>query len=156
LHPRNLFLLGALSWVLFGCQSTDTSGLPRVYLESRMGNMRDLETVEIKSSQGSVEIPVAKAPILVETDIARVDLVQVELGKALAFTLRTRGQLRLLQGSAGNLGSRMVVTVGGEPIGVRRIDRPIQNGILYVFAMVPDSELPALVERINEALKSLG
>ncbi|MGB0372272.1 MAG: hypothetical protein ACPGN3_13145 [Opitutales bacterium] len=152
-----LSIISCLSVGLFmiGCGSTDSSSLPRVYIESRMGNMRDLENLEVKTDQGNISIPVATSPILVETDIARVDMVQVELGKALAFTLKKRGQLRLMQTTGSNLGGRLVVSVGGEPIGVRRIDGPINNGVLYVFAMVPDSELPELVSRINEALKAL-
>ena len=129
--------------------------MPRVFVESRLGNMSDLEEMVVRTQSGEIRVPVAKSPILTERDVARVDLVKVELGMALAFKLRNRGQLRLMQASSGNLGGRLVITVGGEPIAIRRVDGPITDGVLFAFVNAPDEELPELVTRINDSLKSL-
>lgn len=151
----SLFFVSALSLILFsGCETSKGGGdTPRVFLESRLGNMSDLEELVVQTEIGEIAVPVSKTPIISEVDVARVDLVQVELGKALAFTLRKRGQLRLMQASSGNLGGRLVITIGGEPIGIRRIDGPINDGVLFAFVNTPDEELPDLVTRINDSLK---
>ena len=151
-------LLFAFAGLLFfaGCEtSKGENDVPRVFLESRLGNMSDLEEMVVETEIGEIVVPVSKMPILSEVDVARVDLVQVELGKALAFTLRKRGELRLMQASSGNMGGRLVITIGGEPIGIRRIDGPINDGVLFAFVNTPDDELPELVNRINDSLKSL-
>ena len=149
-------ILVALCCVFFtACESTDQGAFPRLLIESRMGNMRDLKTVTIQSDYGDLEIPVSDVPVLTEYDFSRADIAQVDLGKVLALTLSQRGKLRMFQATAGNMGNQLVLTVGGKPVGARRIDGPMQEGVFFIFVALPDSELPALVEDINEALQQL-
>lgn len=49
-------------------------------------------------------------------------------------------------------GRRLILSIGYESIGSWRIDRILTNGTIAIFVEVEDSELPELVNRMNQAL----
>jgi len=55
----------------------------------------------------------------------------------------------LPQESANNLGRRLVLIIDGMPIGVRRIHRPVSDGVIYMFLEVPDARLGAIATNLK-------
>lgn len=153
---RRLLQLGltVLLCVAAGCHSTSKPKdykptWARFFLESRG------EGTPILLPQSGVRLTVNSKPVISEGDIVNVDLVQVELGRALMFTLTNSAARDLYRLSASNQGRRLVVVVNGDPLGARRIDGVIGDGIVYVFVEVPESAMPALVEDLKRSSTAL-
>lgn len=91
-------------------------------------------------------------PVILGSEITAVDLVRVDSGMCLLFQVNTQAAFRLYNVTAQNLGKRLILVANDEPIGVRYIDEIIQNGRLFTFVELPDSELPALVISLQEGL----
>lgn len=96
-----------------------------------------------------VRIQVNPKAILTEYDIEAVDVAELELGACLQFTLSHRASRDFYQKSATNLGKRLVLLVNGKAVGLQRLERPIGNGVIYIFVEIPDSELPELAKNLR-------
>ncbi len=96
-----------------------------------------------------VRIQVNPTAILTEFDLESVAVAEVELGQCLQFTLTRQASRTFYQTSANNLGRRMVLIVNGQPVGLQRIERPVSDGIFYVFVEIPDAELPELANNLR-------
>jgi hypothetical protein len=53
--------------------------------------------------------------------------------------------------SVTHQGRRLVLLVNGEPLGARRIDGAITNGVVYIFVEMPELELPMFVENLKKS-----
>lgn len=96
-----------------------------------------------------VRIQVNPTALLTEFDFESVAVAEVELGQCLQFRLTHQASRRFYQASANNQGSRMVLIVDGEPLGLQRIERPVSDGIFYVFVEIPNADLPELARNLR-------
>ncbi|MCC6414904.1 MAG: hypothetical protein IT582_03220 [Opitutaceae bacterium] len=102
-----------------------------------------------------VALRVRPKPVITEFDIVGVVEAQVEMGRCLAFRL-TGGAARDLYRLTGtSIGSRLVLLVDGRPLGARVIDRPIEGGVIFIFAEVPEASLARLVTDLNNTVALL-
>lgn len=107
-------------------------------------------TVVVLPKSG-VRIVVNSKPVLTEGDVVNAELVQVDLGKCLAFELTPTARRDFYRLSGAHQGRRLVLIVDGDPIGARRIDGAIADGLVFVFVELPDDALPALVKNLKKS-----
>ena len=142
-------LTSCVALMLAGCQSAPsrdyTPTIARFFLESS-----DPRAVSVELPRSGVKLAIAATPVLTEGDIINVELVQVELGRCLMFQLTASAARDLYRFTASNQGGRLVLFINGAAFGARRIEGPIDNGSLLVFAEVADSALPALVTNLKK------
>lgn len=98
---------------------------------------------------------VARTPILFEGDVEAIELVQVDLGLCVLFQFNEAGSRELYRASVRGAGRRIFLFVNDVPLGARKMDGAIDDGALYMFLEVPDSELPALVEEMRVSLEQV-
>jgi hypothetical protein len=155
---RILLLIFALAGAAFGGAGCGTSKKPldytpqaaRFYLESASG-----DGTPLRLPQSGVNLAVNSKPVITEGDIANVDLVQVDLGKCLYFQLTPTASRDFYRMSVTHQGRRLVLVIDGVALGARRIDGAITNGVVYIFAEVPDEALPKLVENLKKSAAAL-
>lgn len=134
------FLIMSGGLLLVGCRTTEgpgfeyTRSIARFHFEAEQGTIATLPVSEAR-------IQVSPNIAISEFDIADVQMVEVELGRCLAFSLTRSAARKFYQESANNLGRRLVLIIDGQPIGVRRVNTPIADGVVYIFLEVPDSRL---------------
>jgi hypothetical protein len=140
--------------VAFGCQSAskprDKPTQARFFLEAGSG-----EGTSVLLPQSGVQVTVNSKPVITEGDIVNVELVQVELGKALMFQLTPTASRDFYRLSGTHQGRRLVLVVDGETLGARRIDGAIMNGVVFVFVEIPEAAMPALVENLKKSSVAL-
>lgn len=145
-----LALVGALT--LAGCATTGTGEkdfepvVARFYLEDPTGSGA---AVAMRLPVSDTVVAVDPRVVISEADIARVELVRVDLGLCLLFVMSPEDARGLTVLTSANLGRRLVLTLNGRPVGARLIDTPITDGMLYTFVEIPDEELPALVANLQ-------
>ncbi len=148
--PLTRVLLVGLLALLVGCKTTEAprdykTMRARFFLEAASG-----DGTPITLPQSGVHVTVNSKPVLTEGDITNVELVQVELGKCLFFQLTPTATRDFYRMSVSHQGRRMVLVVDDRPLGARRIDGAITNGVVYIFAEVPEADLPALVDNLKK------
>ena len=146
----------AVVWAFAGCNSLHspvrdfTPTLARFFLESTDANAA---TVVLPIS--GVRVAIGDKPIFAEGDIVDVDLAQVELGRCLLFHLTPSAARDLYRFSGSNQGRRLVLILNNVPVGARRIEAPITDGAVFMFAEVADSELPVLATNLKKTSAEL-
>ncbi len=123
--------------------------LARFFIETPAG------TVGMTLPQSGVQLAVSAKPMITEFDFVDVAVAQVELGRCLMFRLTPAAARDLYRLSVTNQGRRLVLVVNGVPLGARRIDRPLDNGTVLVFAEVADDALPALANNLRKTSAEL-
>ncbi|MDQ8179692.1 hypothetical protein [Pelagicoccus sp. SDUM812005] len=145
------FVLLSAVLALLGCQSTGMDGVDftraRFFLESG-SNAGFSAALTLPVSR--IQIPVEGQAIVSEYDYLSVDVVDVDLGRCLAFTLKPAAAREFYQISVGNQGKRLVLVINGEPLGVRKITGPIADGRIYVFLEVKDDRLMELARKLKD------
>lgn len=132
-----------------GCRSVDdraSLAVARFYLEAGEGEAG----LDFTLPQSDVVVRVNPRPVLVEYDFLDVQIARVELGECLLFQLNGGAARDLYRLSAANQGRRLVLTINGQPLGARRLDQPIGDGVVMVFAETPDTALPELVQSLQK------
>jgi preprotein translocase subunit SecD len=155
---KKLLLVAALFAALagVGCQSGNsaprdyTPTLARFFLET---NDAAASTVVLPIS--GVRIAIGDKPVFAENDIVDVDVAQVELGRCLLFRLTPSAARDLYRFSGSNQGRRLVLVLNNVPIGARRIESPINDGAVFVFAEVSDAELGVLAVNVKKTSAEL-
>ena len=156
---KAVFAVGSCLTVLLfaaGCDSLDsttrdfTPTLARFFLET---NNTGASTVVLPIS--GVRVAIGDKPIFTEGDIVDVDLAQVDLGRCLLFHLTPSAARDLYRFSGANQGRRLVLVLNNVPIGARRIDSPINDGAVFVFAEVSDADLPVLATNLKKTSAEL-
>lgn len=145
------FVLGVLLAVTLGfggCQSAVPAGFKptwaRFFLEAP-----GARGIMVRLPQSEVGIVVNAQPVLTEADIVDVDVAQVDLGRCLAFRLSAGAARDCYRLTASHQGRRLVLFIDNSPVGARRIDAPIGDGVVFVFVELPDSALPQLVSDLK-------
>ena len=151
-----LLLFTAAIFAAAGCQSAAkkprdyTPTWARFFLEAGTG-----EGTAVTLPLSGVQVTVNSKPVITEGDITGVELVQVELGKALMFQLSPTATRDVDRLSGTHQGRRLVLVVNDAPLGARRIDGAITNGLVFVFAEVPEEGMAALVENLKKSTVAL-
>ncbi|HEY1107189.1 MAG TPA: hypothetical protein VGE76_01110 [Opitutaceae bacterium] len=145
------WLLLFVGIALAGCASKNekrdyTPSVARFLLEAGGGTAGMAVTLP----QSGVVVPVTPKPVFNEGDIVGVELVQVELGKALMFQLNGSAARDLYRLTGSHQGRRLVLSLNDVALGARRIDGAIPDGVIFIFVEVPDEELPKLVENLKK------
>lgn len=149
-------LLGLL---LFGtaCSEDDVvenPTLPRLLIETGRGGGRDAGSRV--TLPGGKSISVRREPLIAEFEVVNAEVVEVDSGrKALLLELNSAGARKLYRATVSNMGGRIVLAVNGNPVGVRRIDGPIQDGNFYTFVEMSDSALEEMVREMKESLNEV-
>ncbi len=139
-----------------GCNSsrkpaTDfTPTLARFFIEST-----DTGTTTVELPISGVRVPISAKPVFTEGDVVDVDLMQVELGKCLMFQLTPAAARDLYRLSGSSQGRRLVLMLNQIPVGARRIDAPLAEGRVLIFAEVAEAELPTLVTNLKKTAAEL-
>ncbi len=144
-----------LALLLGGCASSKAPKdykptLTRFFLESATG-----DGTPITLPKSSVRIAVNSKPVITEGDITNVEIVQVDLGKCLFFQLSPTATRDFYRMTVSHQGRRLVLVINDVPLGARRIDGAITNGVVFVFAEMPDEELPELVTNLKKTSAAL-
>lgn len=148
-------LASCLALLLGGCASSAAPKdykptFARFFLESSSG-----DGTPITLPKSSVRIAVNSKPVITEGDITNVEIVQVDLGKCLFFQLSPTATRDFYRMTVSHQGRRLVLVINDVPLGARRIDGAITNGVIFVFAEMPDEELPALVANLKKTSAAL-
>lgn len=143
-----LLLLAVSVGLLASCQTAEKRDYAptaaRFFIESANG-----EGAMAVLPQSGVRIAVASKPVVTEFDVANVEIAQVELGQCLLFQLTPAAARDLYRLTGANQGRRLVLTLNGNALGARRIERPFADGTILVFVEVPDHQLPELVRNLK-------
>ena len=151
-RARAIYLLSfALVATLGGCHSSPAARGPapsevRFYLEAASG-----DGTPVTLPKSGVHLAVNPKPVITEGDIVNVELVKVDLGLCLLFQLTSAGVRDFYRLSVTHQGRRIALVVDGIALGARTIDGAVTNGVIFVFAELPDEELPALVEKFKKS-----
>lgn len=150
-----LVLALTLGFALAGCGTSDTPRgykptLARFYLESA-----DASGQAVTLPKSGVQISLNQQPVITEGDIVNVELVQVDLGKCLMFKLTSSAARDLYRLTGSHQGRRLVLLLDGSPTGARRIDVPLANGEILLFAEVADEALPRLVQELKTSATAI-
>ncbi len=153
--PLALLLLAGLAFALGGCASTpplpaEARLTARFHLENQHG-----QGVPATLPRSGVRLGLNPQPVVTEGDIINVELVQVDLGRCLMFQVSPSAARDLYRMTGSNQGRRLVLFLDGVASGVRRIDGPIADGIIYCFVEVDDEALPGLVEKLRRTTEFL-
>lgn len=125
--------------------------VPTIHLEasgSVPGGEHPFVTLPVSGSR----IRIFDEPVFGPMDIIRIEMVRVNRGLAVRYLLTPSASRQLIRESVDNVGYRFVFFDNSLPIGARKIDGVIDDGVLYTFLEVPDEKLPELVEDMNRTL----
>jgi len=123
----------------------------RFFLEAASG----ADGTALTLPRSGVDLTVNAKPVITEGDILDVELVQVDLGKCLAFQLTPTAARDFYRMSGSHQGRRLALVIDGEPLGARRIDGAIAEGVVVVFVEVADEQLPALVNNLKKSSSAM-
>jgi hypothetical protein len=152
---RAFLALAAMALLGAGCVSSKkpldyTPTNARFFLEAA-----NADGTPVTLPRSGVHVAVNSKPVLTEGDILNVELVQVDLGKCLLFQLTPSATRDFYRLSVTHQGRRLVLVVDDVALGARRIDGPIMNGALFVFAEMEDAALPAFVANLKKSSVAL-
>ena len=154
----SIFLVSIASLVLGGCGEdlktlvsfhvgSSVAGLPesaaRELIEMPSSNFRLMCSTDIFMYNGDIE----------HVDVARVNVDGIQID-GFYFKCSIAGAKKLLSVTASNLNNFVVMKINGKPMGLRKIDMVISDGMLFVIADVPaGQDLQKIADEINEAIQ---
>lgn len=149
-------LIALLALVASGCKSVGetsrdfTPTLARFFLETN-----DPGTAAVELPISGVRVGIGPKPVFTEGDIVDVELVQVELGKCLMFQLTPAAARDLYRVTGSSQGRRLVLMLNQVAIGARRIEAPLADGRILIFAEVAEAALPVLTTNLKKTTAEL-
>lgn len=96
-----------------------------------------------------VRIPINGRAIISEYDIVGAEVGELEYGKALVLKLTPLAARAFYRESTLNQGKRVVVSINGQPMGVRRLDRPVANEQVVFYLETKDENLAEIARNIK-------
>lgn len=143
------FAAGALL-LLSGCatprEAPETLLRARFHLEANSDGYASQAILPLSGARIAVE-PKAS---LSEFDYLAIDIVELELGKCLVFTLKPAAARDFFRLTVGKTGYRMVLTLNGQPAGARRLEGPVTDGKVYIYIEATDASLAEIAEQLKE------
>ena len=118
----------------------------RLYLEARDSE----QGIAVQMPLTGTVVAVKAKALFTEADFLNAEVVQVDLGKCLLLQMTPAAARDLYRMTGTNQGSRLVLTGNDVPLGIRRIDRALDEGNLLIFLELPDDELDDLVRRVKQ------
>lgn len=143
-------MLLAVGLALGGCRSATGERAARPAVARFFLEAADNRSTSVTLPRSGVTIAVNAQPVITEGDIADVALAQVDLGRCLMFKVTSPAMRDLYRLTGAHQGRRLVLTLNDQPIGARRIDGPISDGVLFIFVEWPDEALPRLVADLKQ------
>ncbi|MBQ6533853.1 MAG: hypothetical protein IJI37_01670 [Opitutales bacterium] len=152
-----IFVCALAAALLGGCGEEELKTMVSFHLGTAAGGMPTTAVREI------IEMPQSGFRLMCNTDIfmyngdlERVDVAQVSTpdgAKINGFYFKSKvdGARKLLAVTAANLNNFIVVKINGKPIGLRKIDTVIPDGMLFVIADTKD-DLHKTAAEINDAI----
>jgi hypothetical protein len=154
-HRLIPLLAGLILTGLPGCQSAKKPDyqplVARFFIEVRGGDTG----VPVLLPVSGVRITVEAKPVFVEYDVLNAEVAKVDLGDCLMLQLSSSAARDLYRLSVTHLGQRLVLFLNDQPVGVRRIDRPIADGVILIFIERPDADLASLVHRLKRTSEDI-
>lgn len=138
-----------------GAQQPEGLLVPRLMMEASGANYGAIINQGVTLPVSGSKIALSKEPLVGEFDIINAEMVKVDMGMALLLQTSELGGRALYRGSVNNMGSRIVLTINGNPIGARRIDGPIKGGNYFTFVELDDQSLGELVLQLKESIAYL-
>ena len=121
----------------------------RVYLTTGGSYLSEL-TQEVTMPISKIKYTIYSNPMLTETALTNVELVQVSLGKALMLQYDLMGARELYRRTTAHQGESMIIVLNGRPIGARKIDEIIESGVLISFVELVPAQLDELVINLKK------
>jgi hypothetical protein len=140
-----------------GCQTSPKAPdyqplVARFFLEVRPGEAG----VPVQLPVSGVRLTVNPKPVLVEYDIVNAEVAKVELGPCLLLQLTPAAARELYRMSVTHLGQRLVLFLNDGPVGARRLEQAMADGVVLVFLETPETDLPAQVARIKRTATDIA
>lgn len=149
------FLPLLVGLLMAGCASKSRVPPESIVRVRFMLEAADNRSLSLELPRSGVRIAVNPQPVVTEFDVIEAAVAQVELGRCLMFRLTPSATRDLYRLTGTNQGRRLVLTVDGNPLGARRIEAPIADGTIFVFAEVPDESLERLVAAVRASSAEL-
>jgi hypothetical protein len=141
---------------LTGCQTAKPPAyqplVARFHLEVRPGEAG----VPVKLPVSGVAITVGAKPVFSEYDVVNAEVAKVDLGACLMLQLTPAAARDLYRLSVSSVGRRLVLFLNDAPMGARRIDQAMPDGVILVFVETPDAELPGMVARLRRTAADIA
>ncbi len=142
-------MVAAAAMVLAGSQTAQAPAhrpfAARFYLEARPGEVGVLVRLPVSG----VNITVGARPVFVENDLVNAEVARIDLGVCLMLQLTPAAARDLYRLSVSSLGRQLVFFLNDAPLGARRIEQAMPDGVILVFVETPDEQLPGLVARLK-------
>lgn len=148
-----------VSLLMGGCGSEELKTLVTFHMGSSVMGLPESPAREL------IEMPSSNFRLMCSTDIfmyngdlERVDVARVDSDgiriDGFYFKCSISGAKKLLSLTASNLNNFIVMKINGKPMGLRKIDTVIPDGMLFVIADVPKGQdLQKIADEINEAIQ---
>lgn len=154
----SIVLVSIASLVLGGC-GEDLKTLVSFHVGSSVAGLPESAAREL------IEMPSSNYRLMCSTDIFMYngDLERVDVARVNAdgmqidgfyFKCTISGAKKLLSVTASNLNNYIVMKINDKPMGLRKIDTVIPDGMLFVIADIPkNQDLHKIADEINEAIQ---
>lgn len=146
----------AAGWWSAGCAarrlSVEDWTRARFHLEA---SLEDDSTLLASLPVSEVRVAVQSKAILAEFDYESIQASRLEYGMALVFQLKPSARRAFLRLSAGNLGKRLVLMVDGVAVGLRRLDRPTDDGTMVIYLEMKDAQVEDLARKLQETTREI-
>lgn len=153
--PITLFSLLCLA-LLAGCKDKEPTHTVRFYVESGSAGRTGVWSQPMTLEDSGLTYYVKPDPIITEGNITNVQLVRVQSGQlAFLFHLNEAGSRALYRASVADKGRMLVLNVNGAAIGARQLDGAINDGRLYTFTELPESEMEKLYDDLVKNTESV-
>jgi hypothetical protein len=155
--PGLALLLSAV--LLLGCgkeNEDDEVMLVRFHLQATSSGIDTALQETLTLQRSGLTYTVNRQPLLHERGILAVDMVRVASGKtALRFQFDRAGQRALYTASVAAADRALILRVNTVAIGVRMLDGPITDGVLYTFTELSDEQLETLVLELKNSVQKI-
>jgi len=117
----------------------------RFYMEARAGE----QGLPIKLPVSGVALEVDPRPVILEFDIAHVQLIDGEFGPGLMFVLTQQAARDLYRISATSQGRRLVLSLNGTPVSATPFTGPIGSGAVIVYPELDPAKMKDLARDLD-------
>lgn len=149
------FVVLTFSVLLNGC-GEDPKYIIRFYIEENEKMAAGAFVQYVKMPMSESEIAVNSTPVIFEGDIQNVYLAENRmLGRGILFEFKPRAARRLYELSISKRGKLIVATSNHEPFAVSRLEMPVQNGRLFMYAEMEPSMLEQYVKDIQQSIQAV-
>ncbi len=163
---KNLFntvILSLLALFCNGCMEDEVKHLVTFHVGTGANILPASIARDIVEMPGSgYRLMCNNHPFLYSGDLERVDVARVDTPDGMKidgfyFKFTIDGTRKLLAISASNLNNFIIMQLNGMPMGIRKVDTVIHDGMLFVIADVPpNTVLQKVADDINESIMTIN